>query len=279
MEDLRKRVVWVRANELFDNPVIFSEDINADDINQTNIGSCYLLASLSALTEFPHLIKNLFGDDSQVTNDKGVYTVFFYIGGRRTPIMIDDWIPTLDGQPLSTVTSENELWAILVEKAWAKLHGSYQRMEGGLPSNALFMLTGKPSWRHIHSYTADLWSKILHAEKSGFIMVCGTEGQGESEIENSGIAAGHAYSLLAAHEFMHRGTQVRLVKLRNPWGSHEWNGAWSDSDDVNWTPELRKKYGCNAEDDGIFFMSILDYTRFFNLTAVCSVHSPDETTS
>ena len=71
----------------------------------------------------------------------------------------------------------------------------------GLPSNALFVLTGKPSWRHIHSYTADLFSKLLHYEKSGFIMVCGTEGAGESEIEDSGIAAGHAYSLLSAHEF------------------------------------------------------------------------------
>jgi len=125
--------------------------------------------------------------------------------------MVDDWIPTLDGQPLSTTTVENELWAILVEKAWAKLHGSYQRMEGGFPSNALFALTGKPSWKHIHSYTADLFSKILFYDKSNFIMVCGTEGSGESEIEGSGIAAGHAYSLLAAHEFIHRGTKVQLV--------------------------------------------------------------------
>jgi hypothetical protein len=31
-------------------------------------------------------------------------------------------------------------------------------------------------------------------------MVCGTEGSGESEIENSGICAGHAYSLLKALE-------------------------------------------------------------------------------
>jgi len=33
------------------------------------------------MTEFPELIKNLFGADSQVVNDKGVYTIFLYIGG------------------------------------------------------------------------------------------------------------------------------------------------------------------------------------------------------
>ena len=31
-------------------------------------------------------------------------------------------------------------------------------------------------------------------------MVSGTTGQGEHEIEGSGIAAGHAYSLIAAYE-------------------------------------------------------------------------------
>lgn len=81
MEDLRERVVWKRATEIFEDPVIFSSDINPDDINQTNIGSCYFLAALSAMTEFPELIKNLFGADSQVVNDKGVYTIFLYIGG------------------------------------------------------------------------------------------------------------------------------------------------------------------------------------------------------
>jgi hypothetical protein len=67
--------------------------------------------------------------------------------------------------------------------------------------------------------------------------------------------------------------------LRNPWGEHEWNGAWSDSDDYNWTPELREKYGCVEGDDGVFFMCIEDYVRFFNLTCICSVHSPEETIS
>jgi calpain-15 len=120
------------------------------------VGSCYFLAALSALAETPENIKRIFAPESQKLCKQGIYCVIFYINGKRTPVLVDSLIPTLQNkqtgkfEPLSTTTTEDEIWAILVEKAWAKLHGSYQRIEGGLPSNALFALTGKPSWRHFH---------------------------------------------------------------------------------------------------------------------------------
>jgi hypothetical protein len=50
---------------------------------------------------------------------------------------------------------------------------------------------------------------------------------------------GHAYTLLSAAEVLDiNGNTVRLVKLRNPWGSGEWNGDWSDQSPL-WTDELR----------------------------------------
>ena len=95
--------------------------------------------------------------------------MYFWVNGKKTPVVVDDFIPTLNGKPFSVIQSEegteNEIWAILLEKGWAKLHGSYQRTEAGLPSNALYALTGKPSWRHMHNLQSDLFKLIMRYNK------------------------------------------------------------------------------------------------------------------
>jgi len=49
------------------------------------------------------------------------------------------------------------------------------------------------------------------------------------QLATNGLVAFHAYSLIAAKKIKGK----MLVKLRNPWGSGEWTGAWSDRD-LNW---------------------------------------------
>jgi len=63
-----------------------------------------------------------------------------------------------------------------------------------------------------------------------FIMCVASDfGTEKEEKAADGVVMGHAYSLLAVNEFEHNGKIVKLVKLRNPWGSHEWKGEWSDN--------------------------------------------------
>lgn len=68
-------------------------------------------------------------------------------------------------------------------------------------------------------------------------MMAASHGQGENR-NAEGVISGHAYSLISIHEFKHQGKDVRLLKLRNPWGTGEWTGAWSDNSNL-WTEPLK----------------------------------------
>lgn len=75
-----------------------------------------------------------------------------FVNGILTPVVVDDWIPvTRSNRPaFASCKSDQEIWVILLEKAWAKLHKTYARTEGGLPSFATIHLLGTPASSYYH---------------------------------------------------------------------------------------------------------------------------------
>jgi hypothetical protein len=66
-----------------------------------------------------------------------------------------------------------------------------------------------------------------------------------------------------------------MVKLRNPWGSTEWNGKASSKDKEFWDNMDQKdveKLGHNLADDGIFFMLWNDFVRYFRMVDICWIN-------
>ena len=64
------------------------------------------------------------------------------------------------------------------------------------------------------------------------------------------------------------GADARIVCIRNPWGRFEWNGDWSDHSDL-WTDEAKELVGFVDEEDGIFWMSFEDWSKYFVDLVVC----------
>ena len=214
---------WKRANEIYDPVYMFQDGIEPNDIEQGQLGNCYFLAVLSSLAEYPERVQAMFV--TKEINEAGIYMINFMINGQETPVVVDDHLPVNSrGKPAFARSRENELWVCLLEKAWAKLHGTYARTAGGLPCFASSHITGTPSKSYFHNKIEkkdEFFELLLWSDRRRFTMIAASHGQGENR-NAEGIISGHAYSLISIHEVTHQGRQIKLVKLRNPWASGEW---------------------------------------------------------
>ena len=87
---------------------------------------------------------------------------------------------------------------------------------------------------------------------------------GEQLNDAAGLVGTHAYSILDAKELglipgLSFGGgllgQTRLIRLRNPWGSYEWKGAWSDgSKEWDENPLVKARLRPKDKNDGTFWM-------------------------
>lgn len=100
------------------------------------------MGALSVVATRPDLLLKCI--PQKEVNKWGVYEFLFYKNGEWKNVIIDDYIPvTSDGKPVfSSCLDPNEVWVMLMEKAYAKLHKCYENLEGGSEIYALVDMTG-----------------------------------------------------------------------------------------------------------------------------------------
>jgi len=149
-------VEWKRPNEICDSPRLFVEGSSSGDVSQGSLGNCWLVAATSVLATKDSVLKKVIPDpddqEAQFTKKKeenakpsyaGIFHFHFWQFGEWIDVVIDDRLPTVNGQ-LVFIHSEakNEFWSALLEKAYAKIHGCYEVLDGGNLAEALVDFTG-----------------------------------------------------------------------------------------------------------------------------------------
>jgi calpain-15 len=120
---------------------------------------------------------------------------------------------------------------MLIEKAYAKLFGSYQRIEQGLTGVGLNALTGAP-FEYLNKDRKEgidvevAWTFITSNFELNHLLVGSTENNDRNGY--LGLVSEHAYTILDAQE-VHIATKKgkkkeRILKMENPWGKYEWKG-------------------------------------------------------
>ena len=114
-----------------DKPQTWVDGVAAGDVIQGSLGNCWFISAMSVLATRQDLLKNVIVSDRNKA--KGIYTLKFSKAGMWRYVHIDDRIPCNPSGKAHYAKSKdpNETWVMLIEKAYAKLHGCYEILSSG----------------------------------------------------------------------------------------------------------------------------------------------------
>lgn len=327
-------VIWIRSKQICTEgeSCFLNDGAQSNDVIQGAIGDCWFISALSILAaddsnfysqlKLNELLNSNLDESKYSKLMDGVYPLMFHCFAKYglyvfrffkdcvwRYVIIDDRLPCYSGTEenpeliFARCDSRNEFWVSLLEKAYAKLHGTYQALISGQIDDALVDMTAcvseklklkdnKNEFDSKNLKSEDLlWKRLMIDIESRSMMGCsisGAEVEGKIKINGEfiGLMSGHAYAVMDLIDIKTH----KLVKIRNPWGSAEpmeWNGAWSDNskeiianiNEINQSIKNRWKH--EAEEmsteskDGTFLMEYNEFLKIWSNIAICR-NFPDE---
>lgn len=292
-----------------------------EDVVQGSLGVCWFVSALAVVCSRRDIMTRLFRHTPQLDAlppacadpdtehiiplpPHGCVQVRLCVDGLWRCVTIDDNVPinAITGGCAYTRCKRRQAWAPLLEKAAAKLCGSFAALASGSSGEGFRLLTGahvESIWlrtnetddeRAARDADADayavvddrlldaLWERVASYAAAAYPIgvACSCTSAAAPEAVRAGLVANHAYSVTRVAETT-RGE--RLLQLRNPWGGSErgqWKGDWCDSS-AKWGTEagLRDRLGAFMQaETGLFWIALPDFVRFFERMDVACVPEP-----
>ncbi|KFO23311.1 Calpain-13 [Fukomys damarensis] len=268
---------WMRPQDLSSGPPHFIlEGASRFDIRQGKAGDCWFLAALGSLTQNPQCLQKILMEQSFSHQYAGIFHFRFWQCGQWVEVVIDDRLPVVGEECLfvKPCNGNQEFWPCLLEKAYAKLRGSYSHLHYGYLPDALVDLTGGVvTIADLHSSPSSLLLMVKTAASAGSLMACATP-PGPADrprVMGNGLVSQHAYTVTGAEKIQSRTGWEEIIRLWNPWGETEWRGRWRDgSQEWQETQDPRKRQLYHNKEDGEFWMACQDFQENFSSLFMCN---------
>lgn len=276
---------WKRLSNFTNLTNIFKDrkqdllnDIKYDDISIPHFAS-----TLEYLLRNKERVFRLFNNSKIAPN--GVINLNVFIHGEMVEICIDDYFVSsvnknsndskVNNAFIKINPTTNNLWALILEKAYAKLSGSYENCLNGDFISTVQLFSPAPIENIKHSNIKNLlqgFENIKNALHNNYDVYCDIKLPKEvkeyEKLIKLGLITTHAYSVIDYYELTDKlNNKTPLLKIKNLWGVNEWEGDWSDNS-TKWNDELRKLLNHENKQDGIFWIAYSDYVNFYTNTYI-----------
>lgn len=192
-------------------------------------GDCWFIAAVATICSNPNLIQKVCVERDE---ECGVYGFIFYRDDEWISTVVDDnlflskpdfdqrgdtYDPTGIKEPrykkshqtgsealyFASCAHENETWLPLLEKAYAKVHGDYDAISGGISGEAVEDLTGGVTSKTLTDRILSkvrLWKELTEVNKDFLFSASSPGSYGDDSDGRRGLALSHAYSVIKAVE-------------------------------------------------------------------------------
>ena len=178
-KEVAKEIEWQRAEDYFEKKLtdgqkqdgvrlkLFEGGVEPKDVAQGGLGDCWLISALACMAEHEGLLRTCF--ITQEFNERGKYQVRLYDGrvGKWTVVTVDDSMPVNKetNKLLFAQPKGQELWVILIEKAFAKFCGTFASLDGGHEIWAFEALTGDPAYSFLRKPEGWVRHDLVHSSE------------------------------------------------------------------------------------------------------------------
>ncbi|XP_057602705.1 calpain-10 isoform X2 [Hippopotamus amphibius kiboko] len=243
LAQFREEITWRRPQEICATPQLFADNPQEGRVKQGLLGDCWFLCACAALQKSQHLLGQVFppGQPSWLDQTyRGSFTCRVWQFGRWVEVTVDDRLPCLAGRLcFSRCQREDVFWLPLLEKVYAKVYGSYERLWAGQVADALVDLTGGLAERwnlkdvagasgqqDRPGGTGRRTCRQLLSLKDRCLLSCSVLSPRAGTRE---LGEFHAFIVSDLCELRGlAGQSVLLLRIHNPWGRRCWQGPWRE---------------------------------------------------
>ena len=273
-------IEWKRISDVFasENFTLFPSknennefefNINSIDNIEDNLNKLYsnFYHAISLLTSFPNLIAKIF--KTKTINEDGLYELYIYYNGDYQILLIDDYFPFIrnSNKLLFSKPKKEEIWLLLLEKAYAKVNGGYGSLFNCDINSILILFTGFPCERlNFFDIDNDDLDNIIRINKQkNLVFVYPSE-----EGEKNGIIKNKSYQLIEIFDIGGNEENLKLIKLRNLFDYQSYKGDYSPSSDLL-NDDIKKAINYNPDEKHVIYMSFENLK--INFSKITIIHT------